>query len=167
MTRNKKSLTKFVKNVIYLITQYGFDGVDYNWEYPGYEFGRGYGQVVDVEKDYSGLANLIRETRKQLNILEAANNVMTKIDPYILTMAYYPDGKQERMLFRGKIHKKVDYMHMMTYDQSDPMHSTYDFTVRAIKQAVDAELPSHKLTIGQLAICRYVHKISYYNYYYH
>ena len=25
-----------------LLSEYGLEGVDYNWEYPGYDFGRGY-----------------------------------------------------------------------------------------------------------------------------
>jgi len=148
MTRNKQTMLKFVRNVIHLITQYGFDGVDYNWEYPGYEFGRGYGQLVDVEKDYSGLTSLIRETRRQLNLLQAANNLAKRTERYVLTMAYYPDGKQERMLFRGKVHKKVDFFHMMTYDQNGGMHSTYEFTAKAVKLAVEAGLPPGKLTVG-------------------
>jgi GH18 family chitinase len=150
MTRNKVTMKKFVTNVVHLIRQYGFDGVDYNWEYPGYEFGRGYGQLMDVEKDYSGLANLISETRRQFNsINNKGGGVVVGDDKrLVITMAYYPDGKQERMLFRGKIHKKVDYLHMMTYDQNGGMHSTYEFTAKAVKQAIDAELPPEKLTIG-------------------
>ncbi len=95
--------------------------------------------VLEVEKDYSGLSQLVSETRKQLNLLEAANSALGAKDRYLLTLAYYPDGRQENMLYRGKVHLHADYLHMMTYDQSGAMHSTYEFAAKAIKQAIGNE----------------------------
>jgi len=34
-------------------------GVDYNWEYPGYSFGKGYKAESEVEADYKGLFALL------------------------------------------------------------------------------------------------------------
>lgn len=42
MTRNGKARKRFVRKTRELLSQYNFDGVDYNWEYPGYAFGGGY-----------------------------------------------------------------------------------------------------------------------------
>ncbi len=56
----------------------GFDGVDYNWEYPGYRFGKGYLSADEIRRDYDGLLALLRETREALG--PAA----------VITMAYYP-----------------------------------------------------------------------------
>ncbi len=65
-----------------------------------------------------------------------------------ITMAYYPDGRQERMLAKGNAAEYVDYFHMMTYDQRGAIHSTYEFTAKAIKTAEAEGLPSRQLTVG-------------------
>ena len=36
MVRNDKNRKLFLQNLLKLLDQYGLDGVDYNWEYPGY-----------------------------------------------------------------------------------------------------------------------------------
>ncbi len=65
-----------------------------------------------------------------------------------ITMAYYPDGRQERWLSTGGAVSFVDYFHMMTYDQTGAIHSTYDFAIKSIKAAIDLGLPPNKLTVG-------------------
>eukprot|EP00435_Cladocopium_sp_Y103_P044403 s41_g12.t1 len=43
-----------------LIEKYDLDGVDYNWEYPGYRFGQGYLADSEVTADYEGLSKLLK-----------------------------------------------------------------------------------------------------------
>ena len=105
MSRQKARRTRFIAGVAALLAEHGLDGVDYNWEYPGYDFRRGYLPEAEVEADYDGLAALCAETRAAL----AAGAV--------ITMAYYPDGRQERLLAARRVPASVDLMHMMTYDQ--------------------------------------------------
>mmetsp|Transcript_45564 Transcript_45564/g.148076 ORF Transcript_45564/g.148076 Transcript_45564/m.148076 type:complete len:118 (+) Transcript_45564:304-657(+) len=62
----------------------------------------------------------------------------------VVTLAYYPDGKQERML--GLMSEHVDAMHAMAYDQSG-RHSTYAFAEKVAAQAVEL-LPPSKVTLG-------------------
>ena len=52
--RNNDDLSK-------LLEKKKLDGVDYNWEYPGYAFGRGYLSEAEVRADYEGLHRLLEE----------------------------------------------------------------------------------------------------------
>ena len=90
-----------------LMEDYQLDGIDYNWEYPGYRFendmsqiknlsacsdiikqlllrmGLGYLEEKEVLKDYEGLASLLRETK-----------LLFKESGRVVTVAYYPDTRQ-------------------------------------------------------------------------
>ena len=79
-----------------LVEDYQLDGIDYNWEYPGYRLkikiklkaipmsrmGLGYLEEKEVLKDYEGLASLLRETK-----------LLFKESGRVVTMAYYPDTR--------------------------------------------------------------------------
>jgi chitinase len=139
MTRNKKSRTKFVNELKKLMEKYEFDGVDYNWEYPGYSFGHGYGSEGDVKKDYEGLKDLLIDTRTMLGSKK------------IITLAYYPDTRQEKIFLETGIATNdhlVDLMHIMAYDQSGGHHSSYQFGITVLNQGIEIGLPKEKLTLG-------------------
>ncbi|CAK9108425.1 unnamed protein product [Durusdinium trenchii] len=70
--------------------KYDLDGVDYNWKYPGYRFGQGYLAESEVKADYEGLSKLVFETRQMYVDKGWANKA--------ITMAYYPDSRQEQLL---------------------------------------------------------------------
>jgi len=135
MVRNKSNRARFVASARDLVNRLQVDGLDLNWEYPGYSFGSGYQVDADVEKDYKGLGSLARELRKAL-------------PGKTLTMAYYPDGRQEAMLIKHGISKTVDLMHAMTYDQNGGHHSTFEFAEKAMDGAAASGLPLHKVTLG-------------------
>ena len=97
------------------------DGVDYNWEYPGYQFGRGYMPDDEVDKDYAGLLALVKETRELLG------------DKVTMTMSYYPDGRQESLLVKLNAPKFVDLFHAMAYDAGGE-HSTMELFQKATTQ---------------------------------
>ncbi|EKX38239.1 hypothetical protein GUITHDRAFT_115583 [Guillardia theta CCMP2712] len=65
MVRDGAMRAKFVGELVNLCETYGFDGVDYNWEYPGYIFGRGYLAESEVIADYEGLENLLKDTKDE------------------------------------------------------------------------------------------------------
>lgn len=67
----------------------------------------------------------------------------------VITLAYYPDKKQEVFLTEIKAHLYADLMHMMTYDQHG-RHSTMQFAQAAVDQALSLfppEAHSH-VTLG-------------------
>ena len=68
----------------------------------------------------------------------------------VITMAYYPDVRQETLLAAGNLSGAVDLMHMMTYDQGGGHHSTYKFAETAAQQGVRifGADQAHKLTLG-------------------
>lgn len=139
MTRNSEARKAFVKKVKQLVKRFKLDGVDYNWEYPGYGFGSGYRAMEEVQRDYEGLQALLKDTRR----------VMPK---KTLSVAYYPDSRQEKTLVTIGAPGLVDFLHIMAYDQhsdaNTPSHSSYEFAQKVVQQGKDLLLPSEKLTLG-------------------
>jgi chitinase len=85
MVRSENTRARFLQQLKKFITKHNLDGVDYNWEYPGYQFGSGYQAEEVVLNEYAGFLDLVRQTREALG---------TKT----ITLAYYPDGRQEQLL---------------------------------------------------------------------
>jgi len=137
MVRNSKNRARFVQNLVETLETYQLDGVDYNWEYPGYRMGKGYLDEKEILKDYEGLAMLVKETKKAF---ESSGKV--------ITMAYYPDTKQEKLIHLVGLDDLVDLIHSMSYDQGGPNHSPRELAVKTIKQAEIAGLPMEKLCLG-------------------
>ena len=137
MVRNDNNRKLFLQNLVKLLDQYGLDGVDYNWEYPGYRMGRGYLDEKEIMKDYEGLAKLIKETKS----LFAATG-------RFVSMAYYPDTRQERLMRLFGLDEEVDLMFSMSYDQGAPNHSSRELAKQTIKQADNANLVMSKLCLG-------------------
>ncbi|CAK0800476.1 unnamed protein product [Prorocentrum cordatum] len=69
--------------------------------------------------------------------------------PKEVTMAYYPDGRQEELIKEYGIDQHVDLMHMMSYDQTGRgvHHSTLEYGLKTAKQGAEI-LPPLKLTLG-------------------
>lgn len=109
---------RFVQSLVELCDKYDLDGIDLNWEYPGYSFGSGYHAEDAIERDYKGFALLV----KKLHAAFAPSG-------RIVTLAYYPDTKQEGLLLKHGLDKHAAAMHMMSYDQPGE-HSTMAFAER-------------------------------------
>ena len=136
MVRSDTARARFVANVLALIERLKLDGVDYNWEYPGYEFGRGYLAPSEVDADYAGLIALFRDTRAAFSAHAAESSSSSRNGRLTITMAYYPDGKQEALLHSLRTTEAVDLLHMMSYDQGGAHHSTTAFGKSAVDQGV-------------------------------
>ena len=132
----KKRRRKFLSELKSLIETYDFDGVDYNWEYPGYVMGKGYMSEDGIRNDYEGFGKLLKETREVLG------------RDMEITMSYYPDGKQEGLLMEIEAPKYVDLMHSMAYDQGG-QHSTMELARRTIELAAPhGDAFKTKMTLG-------------------
>ncbi len=136
VVRSAQRRRSFVAAVSALVNDLGFSGVDYNWEYPGFQFGSGYASDAEAKADYRGLRLLVKQTRQALK------------PNATITMAYYPDGKQEEALVAGGFAQQVDYFHAMTYDAQGPQHSSMELAQRAIAGAGAAGLPLSQITLG-------------------
>jgi len=138
MTRSPEYRKRFLNNLLKLIKEYGFHGVDYNWEYPGYHFGKGYLSQEEIEADYRGLGELMKETKAAF---------AKRGKGHIVTFAYYPDGRQEELIKKHGLAEHASLMHMMSYDQTPGHHSTMDFGKKAVGLGLTS-LPSRQLTMG-------------------
>ena len=65
-----------------------------------------------------------------------------------LTLAYYPDAKQEAALAAGNFARDVDLMHAMSYDAPGAQHAPRALADSVIANARAAGLPLHKVTVG-------------------
>lgn len=145
MVSSKKSRKLFLSSLMKYIEEYNLDGVDYNWEYPGYSFSHGYSDNKIVNKDYRGLLNLLRDTRELFDEYSARSNSGRRLE---ITLAYYPDGRQEKLFKELNAQRYTDFMHMMTYDQRGAQHSSFDFAENSVDQGIEIGLPAAKLTLG-------------------
>ena len=108
-------------------------------EYPGYDFRSGYASNDAVEMDYYGLGMLLKETREAFGYGNSAR---------VLSMAYYPDGRQEQLLNKHNAHTYIDFFNIMSYDQqSIGHHSSVDFGLNSLRQGAQI-LPVQKLCLG-------------------
>ena len=119
---------KFIATLTSFCREHGLHGVDYNWEYP------------NDAAEWSGLFTLLEETRAAFDASEGRR--------LTITLAYYPDTRQEALLAQSgeEALNAVDLMHMMSYDQPQK-HSTWGFGKQSVDQGI-AKLPPSKLTMG-------------------
>jgi GH18 family chitinase len=79
-----------------------------------------------TKADWVGLFRLIVETREAFSATPSTAN-------HVISMAYYPDKRQEAELAAAPdAVAALDYMHMMSYDQHG-QHSTWEFGKQAVR----------------------------------
>lgn len=101
----------FVNSCINLIETYDFDGIDLDWEYPGYAPNGG------TPADKQNFTILLQEVRTALDILEIQNN-----EQYILTSCFSADEEKMLDIEWENILPLVDMVNFMTYD----FHGSWD-----------------------------------------
>ncbi|HEV8248249.1 MAG TPA: glycosyl hydrolase family 18 protein [Polyangiaceae bacterium] len=101
---------EFIQSAIAFSREYGFDGVDLDWEYPG-EPTRG-GRPQDTQN----FTALLREFRAAIQD-EASK---TGKEALLLTMAAPAGPYHFRWLELDKIHESLDWINLMAYDYAGP-----------------------------------------------
>ena len=138
VVRSAPRRARFVAALVQHVASLGLHGVDLNWEYPGFFFSQGWASDAQVRMDFGGLSRLARELRAALPAGAP------------LTLAYYPDGRQEAELYKSGVWRHVDLMHAMAYDASGGAggHSPLSLAETALGSAAAAGLPPAKLSLG-------------------
>ena len=137
---------KFAEDILRVINLYHLDGVDIDWEYPGYDTGR------DVSVDRPNFTLMMASIDKAV---KGAN-------PDYLITAAVPGGRWGIDRYQvTELSKHMDYFHLMTYDfhtdtaayhhcalystTNTSLGSSADYSVKAYH---DAGAPYSKLVVG-------------------
>ncbi len=108
--KTKEGRKKFANSILDILKEYHFDGVDVDWEYPGYETG------TDLSIDMPNYTLLMQEIR---DTLKAYN-------PEYLVTAALPGGKYGYARYElQKVGQILDYVNLMTYDLQSSTTSTH------------------------------------------
>ena len=108
------SRTAFADSVVTFIKQYGFNGVDIDWEYP---VGGGMSTNITRSSDKQNFTLLLQKLREKLNAQGAIDG-----KTYLLTIAGGAGDTYAANTELSKIASYVDYATIMTYD----IHGTWD-----------------------------------------
>lgn len=167
--------SSFVKSLVTYIVGMGFDGVDIDYEYPGFEHGGqpmpGQAKVGDPDNtvdcgkadcqrperadDGKNFSAFLQELRTALK--EQGANPHGK--PYLLTIAAPAGGDKTAKLPLKDICDSLDWLNLMAYDMhvagealtnhQAPMYSTDSYSVdSAVQLYLDAGCPADKIVLG-------------------
>ena len=155
----------FAESAIEFMLEFGIDGIDLDWEYPGLP---GDGNVYRAA-DKQNFTKMLRVLRKKLDEQTIADG--RENNPYLLTIA---TGASKSFLDNTEMHKAhqyLDFINVMTYDYhtggspvaghhanlypSTSQHFTGSSADQSIQWHIDAGIPSEKLVLGVAFYGRY------------
>jgi chitinase len=153
------SRKKFAESGNRLIQEYGFDGIDIDWEYPGQP---GAGNVYRPE-DKENFTLMLKALRENLDKLSKEQNRKKK-DYLLLTIATGADQAFVDHTNLGEAQKYLDFINIMTYDFHSGLHPVSGHHTNLYKSAlpgasdisteiavdrhISAGVPANKLVIG-------------------
>lgn len=105
VTADKKSLDQYVEEVVKLVTENGYDGIDIDWEFP---------RSASTTKQFTELVTAFRA-----KLDEAAKSEEHK-EPYLLTAAVSSSEFFGKFIDTDAVMGKLDWLNVMTYDYSGP-----------------------------------------------
>ncbi len=154
MISSEKYRKQFIDNVVKFCLDYGFDGIDLDWEYPGVSDRNDYSKIEGLNHthDKANFVALIKEMRNEFN----------KHD-LLLSIAVYGANKAEKLngYDIAQLHPHLDWIGLMSYDY----HGGFDLKTYAhtpletelnngisVKDGVEfwlnAGVPANKLILG-------------------
>jgi chitinase len=104
--KDSASRAKLINSCVGIMEQYGFDGLDYDWEYPASD-----GLQAGYPEDKQRFTLLLQETKQKLDQLEARDH-----RDYYLSAALPAGVEKANKLELNKIHQYLDWLNIMTYD---------------------------------------------------
>ncbi|MFP6619183.1 MAG: glycoside hydrolase family 18 protein [Pirellulaceae bacterium] len=148
---------KFARSCVALVTRYGFDGLDIDWEFP-VEGGLAGNKKRPVDK--SNYTLLVAELRKQFDTRGRQNRRR-----YLITAATSAAAAHYRHLELGKMSAFLDWFNLMAYDFAGPWSSRTGFhaglaatgepgedpqlnVVAAVNGYLKAGVPAGKIVLG-------------------
>ncbi len=114
VARTQESRSAFAQSVVAFIKEYGFDGVDIDWEYPG---GGGLEANVTSAQDKANFTLLMAELRAALDAQGSLDGC-----GYLLTFAGAAGSFYAKNVELDNLHKYVDFAIIMAYD----IHGQWD-----------------------------------------
>jgi|LSQX01.1.fsa_nt_gb chitinase len=151
------SRTAFADSCLQFILQYGFDGLDLDWEYPVTGGLPGNITRASDKQNFTLLLKKIRETFDARSAVDGRE--------YLLTIAGGSGSWYVKNTEPGILHRYLDYAQIMTYDIHAHWDSYTDFNAplysntdpspqnkwsadEAVKAWQNAGFPLHKLVLG-------------------
>ncbi len=95
----------FAGECVRLINQFNFDGVDLDWEYPGYAAHNG------TPNDGPNFTALLQNIRDSLDALELITG-----NDYMITSCFSADPAKMTFVEWANVNNIIDYFNLMTYD---------------------------------------------------
>lgn len=103
MCGHPEAIARHVREVIHIVDEYDYDGIDLDWEFP------------DTPEEKAGFHVLTMQFRETLNQLGKKNN-----RSYELTMAVTAGEHTGKWLDTGLLLGNMDFLNIMTYDFTGP-----------------------------------------------
>ena len=148
---DSNKLNRFIDNLVKLLLEYNFDGVDIDWEYPGYETGKA------TEEDAKNYVTMFKMIKARLEALQDKEG--TK---FILTSAIPGTSWGIARYDVPGLNQCLDYVNIMSYDLNNGDKAThlsavynsskdggYGFSADyAVKKFVQLGFDKSKLIVG-------------------
>lgn len=151
------SRTVFADSCVAFITQYGFDGVDLDWEYP---VSGGLATNIKRPEDKQNFTLLLQKIREKLDARGILDN-----KHYLLTIAGGTDKSYINNVEIAKLPQYLDYATVMTYDLHGmwdsytdlhaPLYNNTDTSPQykasvesSVNNWISASFPADKLVLG-------------------